>query len=837
MRASGDNISNTTSHPIHYRLVLLLFFFSGLAALVYEVLWIKELGLLFGNTAFASATTLAAFFLGLAVGGYFWGQRAAGLDNPLQTYGLLELAAAISVVGYFLILDGYHGLYPTLFATFGDSRWAFIALKFLLALLILFPPAFFIGGTLPVISQYLVQGTQQLGLKISILYAINTLGAAIGALLAGFYLPRIYGFSMTYWMAIGCTTSVGLVALIIARRHTTDTPVSQPKPAQKASANPEDMRISLPIIRVLVLLSGFGTLCLQILWTRMFAQVLQNSVYTFASIVIVFLMFLSAGAFVANRLILKHVSAVNGLFGLLTLGAMLVACTPFLFHFWTNGLHYIGAQSGWNEYLFQVFKSEVIIIAPPLLVIGALFPFLLKTAESYHSSSGRLVGQLIALNTVGAVLGSVTAGFVLLETLGVSASIRFVAMSYLLAGLYLIYGQALTVRRTIMIPLFCILLLVSIFDTSRLPVVRIDPVIDEESLLEAWVSSSATVAVVRRRNALKIKVNNYYTLGGTGSRELEELEGFLPVLLHPNPQSVFFLGLGTGISAGAVLHFPIQRLLVAELIPDVIEASEKYFGRYNNRLFFDQRVRIIAEDGRNFLAASREKFDIIIADLFVPWRSGAGSLYTLEHYLSIRKRLRENGLFMQWLPAYQLSKYELLSIARTITEVFPQVTFWRGDFSSRKPIIGLLAQTGAVPLATDAQIFSEERKSKDQERVPLLARYVGNMRALREELRMYPVSEDDKPLIEYQAPITQRRQKSKQVQWITGDTLIRTMQHIQAFQPLDQDPYLTALSSAQRSLPKAGMYLHEAQVLKQEGRLTAASEAYARFNNIIGLAP
>ncbi len=837
MQASGEISLGTSSQPAHYGWVLLLFFFSGLAALVYEVLWMRELGLLFGNTAFASATTLAAFFLGLAVGGYFWGQRAAGLDNPLQTYGLLELAAAISVVGYFLILDGYHALYPTLFAAFGDSRWAFIALKFLLALLILFPPAFFIGGTLPIISQYLIQGTQQLGLRISILYAVNTLGAAIGALLAGFYLPRMFGFSMTYWMAIGCTTGVGLLALIIARRDNTDATVSQPKPTQKKSIPPEELRISLPIIRSLVILSGFGTLCLQILWTRMFAQVLQNSVYTFASIVIVFLLFLSVGALVANRLILKHVSPVNALFGLLTLGAMLVACTPFLFHFWTNGLHYIGARSGWNEYLFQVFTSEVVIIAPPLLVLGALFPFLLKTAESYHTSSGRLVGQLIALNTLGAVLGSVTAGFVLLETIGVSAGIRFVAVSYLLAGLYLIYAHAQTNRRLVTIPLICILLLVSVFDTSRLPVVRIDPVADEESLLEVWESSSATVAVVKRRDALKIKVNNYYTLGGTGSRELEELEGYLPVLLHPNPQSVFFLGLGTGISAGAVLHFPIQRLLVAELVPDVIEASKKYFGRYNNRLFFDQRARTIAQDGRNFLAGSREKFDIVIADLFVPWRSGAGSLYTLEHYLSIRESLRANGIFMQWLPAYQLSKYELLSIVRTMTEVFPQVTFWRGGFSSRKPIIGLLAQVDPAPLATDAQIFSEEHQPIDKERVPMLAHYVGNMTALREELRAYPVNEDDKSLIEYQAPITQRRQKSKEAEWITGDTLIQTMQHIQASQHLDQDVYLSAISSAQRRLPEAGMYLHRAQVLKQEGRLTAANEAYARYKQLIDLEP
>ncbi|MEN8259208.1 MAG: hypothetical protein ABFS02_01250, partial [Pseudomonadota bacterium] len=158
-------------------LILLLFFFSGFSALVYEVLWMKELGLLFGNTSYAMATTLAAFFLGLAAGSHVWGRQSIKLSNPLRLYGLMELAVAVSVAGYFAILWVYYRLYPSLFEWLGNDAKAFTMAKFVLALTILFPPAFFMGGTLPVMSQFFVHQIGQLGKKVSVLYGVNTLGA------------------------------------------------------------------------------------------------------------------------------------------------------------------------------------------------------------------------------------------------------------------------------------------------------------------------------------------------------------------------------------------------------------------------------------------------------------------------------------------------------------------------------------------------------------------------------------------------------------------------------------------------------------------------------------
>lgn len=829
-------VPRTTSEPNpqpgRFMVILMLFFFSGLVALVYEVLWMKELGLLFGNTAFAAATTLAAFFSGLAFGGYFWGRRAAGLHNPLQTYGLLELAVALSVLGYFQILNAYHALYPALFEAFGNSPFSFAAIKFLLSVSLLFPAAFFIGGTLPVIAQTLVHDPERLGLRVSVLYAVNTLGAAAGSLLAGFYLPPLFGFSGSYRLAVAATTAIGASALLLARRWPAHRSGDVPSAPERAPDTEESV-IPLSTIRALALVSGFGTLGLEVLWTRMFAQVLQNSVYTFATILFIFLLALSAGAALANRIMKSGIPPSRALYGLFTLGAMLAAATPFLFNGWTDGLEYIGARAGWSGYLIQILKMEIAVMALPVLVLGAIFPFLLKIAEPHTLASGRMVGQLVALNTAGSIIGSLTAGFVMIEAIGTWAGIRLIGVIYLLAALYLFFINKHENRALAAIPMTGILLLVSVLDTTRLPQVRIDPVDDEESLLQVWESSSGTVAVVRLRDSLKIKVNNHYTLGGTGSRELEEVEGHLPVLLHRKPESVFLLGLGSGISAGAVLDMPVRRLVVAELIPEVVEASKKYFTRFNNRLFFDPRVQIIGEDARNVLSGSLEKFDLIIADLFIPWRSGAGSLYSLEHFRTVRDRLRGHGLFMQWLPAYQLSRAEFGTIVRTLLEVFPRVTLWRGDFSSRKPVLGLLAQPDSSPLASDALIFSAQHQKDFNKGVPLLAHYIANLGMPGEEWAAYPVNSDDKPVIEYQAPITQRRQKNQEVDWMTGEGLIQFMEHIRKIRECRNDPYLDQLSPDLRTLPEAGMVLHRSRVLKQQGRLSAAKKDYERYKDLL----
>ena len=251
-------------------------------------------------------------------------------------------------------------------------------------------------------------------------------------------------------------------------------------------------------------------------------------------------------------------------------------------------------------------------------------------------------------------------------------------------------------------------------------------------------------------------------------------------------------------------------------------ASDKYFGRYTNHLFFDPRVRVLAEDGRNYLRATREGFDIIISDLFVPWKAGVGGLYSLEHYQTILQRLNHNGLFMQWLPAYQLTRSEFDVIAGTMLKAFPQVTVWRAGFSPLTPVIGLMGHKNERFLSPGVQLFKYGKQD-------FLRNYAGNLEAMRQRLQTVPLNTDDKPVIEFGSPISQRLIKSGAQKWLVGDELVRLLEALQD----SEQPYLSAMPESMQKMPRAGMHLQRAQLLKYQGKLAAAKLEMDKYKKLI----
>jgi len=569
--------------------VFTLFFASGLAGLVYEVLWMKELGLLFGNTAQAAATTLAAFFLGIASGGLVFGRISKHSDNPLKLYALLEAGVTVSALLYFVLLDLYHASYGFLFDGLHVHASLFVGIKFLLAIGILLPPAFFMGGTLPVMSQFLVRQRDRLGTTASSLYAVNTSGAALGALLAGFLLPRWLGFTNAYLVALAITASVAMLAWLIARRLPTG--VSRVEiPAEISPATTVD-GLQPWQIRTLALLSGFITLGLEVLWTRMFSQVLQNSIYTFSAILVVFLLALAIGAMLARTLAGRHWAPLPVLAFLMLAGGLLVGASPLLFNAVTDGLTLFPGDKGWIHYITAVFTTTAVVILPAGILLGAVFPYLMKVAERMHLTPGQTIGDLAAANTFGAVLGSLAAGFILLDLFGLWRSLQLMAVAYLLLSLILTlrlqtnrlaWGGALA---------GCLVLLATALDATHLPMVTLDPDIKKEFLVEMYEGSGASVAVVTKYDSLRIKVNNYYGLGGSADHKNEERQSHLPLLIHPQAKSVFYLGMGTGITAGAALQHPgVERIVVTEILPDVVRATREHFGEWLHGLYQDPRA-------------------------------------------------------------------------------------------------------------------------------------------------------------------------------------------------------------------------------------------------------
>lgn len=818
--------------PTHRSLLLLLFFASGFAGLVYEVLWLHQLGILFGNTAYATSTTLAVFFLGQSVGQGWFGRYAHRLSNPLRAYAALELALAAAASTYFVLLPLYRWLYPDLFALLSGSPLTFAMVKCLLSIGLLFPAAFCMGATLPVLGQHLVRRWGELAPTVSLLYGANTLGGALGALAAGFFLPPLLGFRNTYLAAI--VLSAGIAAIAYAFSQANDSKAQSPAASLDTAATPTSGTRWL--VTSIAFLSGFLTLGLEVLWTRMFAQVLHNSVYSFAAILVTFLVALALGSLVAHRLSRARTQPTQPLFLLLSLAGLLVAATPFLFDYLTDGIGYLGPRQGWISYMTLVFGYAAAVMLLPGIVVGSVFPYLLKLCEGLDATAGAVVGRLASLNTAGSVAGSLIAGFFLLPQFGLWASIRGVAVVYLLAaivvGMRTRFGALARFS-----PLLGIVLVLTIFDPTHLPLVDVAP--GRETVREVWESAHGTVAVLEEGPILQIKVDNNYSVGANGSIANDRRQGELPLLIHPSPRSVFFLGMGTGITAGAALFQPVGQITTCELIPEVVEAAKKYFSPYSNGLFTDPRSRIVVADARNYLLGTEERFDVIISDLFVPWHAGTASLYSREHFTAVRDRLTPAGLFALWLPLYQLSQEEFSIIARTMLEAFPSVTLWRGDFLPETPVVALVGHASPTILNLAAVANNVRARAggagypKQVAEAMTLLFYAGNLTEARALFASAPVNTDDSPEIEYRAPITQREVHAGTSDWFTGINLVRFYAQLTALAPPRNDPFLAASNEAQLGYARAGRHLYAASVAQFTGDNDDARAEYEAFSRLV----
>jgi len=775
----------------------LLFFLSGFTGLVYQVLWMKELRVLFGSTTYATSTTLCAFFLGLSVGSFYFGKRVENYTSTLLMYGVLELAVALSALLYFLLLKVYFVLYPFIFQSLSDLPAIFVSIKFIISISILFLPAFFMGGTLPLLSHHIVEKRELGAHNVAYLYATNTFGAAVGVLSAGFFLPRYFGFIGAYAIAVFLTAIVGLIALVFGRKE--DGSISK-KSGQQAKSRPlsEEVTSKGAEIRGLALLSGFLTLALQVLWTTMFAQTLQNSVYTFSLIVLCFLLALACGSLLAGFLARIKISEQAVISFVLLLSSVLVALTPFLFQYVTGDMGKVGGKSGFFDYLSLASFSIFVVLFLPTLAMGIVFPYLLKSTEALPESTGSSVGRVTAWNTAGAICGALVAGFVALPLLGLWPSIRFLAILFAVGGMYVCIVHEL--RRGIAFSVVTLLLLVSVLDPSRLPLVKIYPILKKDNLLEVWEGTDAVVAVVRRNDSLRIKVNNFYVLGSSGASKREEMQTHVPLMIHPDPKKVFYLGMGTGITAGAALSHPVEDVTVTEILPEVVEASRKYFKPYLNGLFENDKAEVLVEDGRNYIRGTDKEFDVIIGDLFLPWKAGVGDLYSRDHFQMAHKRLSPGGIYAQWIPLYQVSKEEFSIIANTMRQVFPRVTLWRRDFARS---------------AGNAR--GEKGTSREN---TFLGHYCGNLSVAKNLVESSPINTDDFPVIEYLSPRTHRNRHNNKgglmaASWFTDQPLTDFLGELLSLSLPGVDPYLVKVPEQEKGMVAKGLGVFSAEVVRR----------------------
>jgi spermidine synthase len=838
-------------------IIYLLVFLSGFSALIYQILWMKQLGLLFGNTSHAAGATLAAFFAGLAVGSWFWGKRSTQVRNSLRIYAGLELGIAITALLYFVVLKGYHVIYPEVYQSVHSASWLLL-IKFVLALALIFPPAFCMGGTIPVMGQYAIQIASRFGSTSALLYGINTLGATLGALLAGFFMPVWFGFRATCMIAMGITLVLAVLAFFVSRVATVTVTASRADEAREdegesvivklAPADHKEFDKNRASLTAICFLSGFGVLALEVLWTRMFSLVLENSVYTYAAILVVVLSCLAGGSLMSSVLARQKWQPNTILAILLGLSGFSIAMTPTVFMEVTDSFQFLAIKASWLEFVFFIFKKCALTIGLPALVLGAIFPYLMKTEEQYSTSPGRSLGRLATINTIGAILGSLFCAFVFLEQFGMWRSMQIMGAIYFVMALCMPL-----VRGRVRIVVKCVsgvglILLFTALNPSQLPVTGVLEMRKDEVTIKAWEGSDCTVSVVRGNDGLSIKINSDYGLGSTNGRVRQACQAEIPLMLKPDAKSVFFLGMGTGISAGAALsdRFPqVERVVTCELSPNVIAASKEFMTNVDgvdltSGLYTDPRSTVLTEDGRHYLMATKEKFDMIDADLFVPYHSGAGSLYTIEHFESVKQRLNPGGIFVQWVPAYQVTDFEFHVIGRTMLEVFDHVSIWRCDFAPFNEVVAFVGHHDETPFAAceydDTQIkqrFIDGNGSEDiyQTLNPqtALLYYGGNMTASKKLFAGYPVNTDDKPVIEYMAPRYYRNQGKDEMPWFVGPHILKFIKDLQKNCHPDEDPLLVKRTPANRRLPLAASAFQETKLWAEFGNNEEAQKNWKLF--------
>jgi spermidine synthase len=730
----------------------LCFGLSGAAALALEVLWMRSAGLVLGATAPTMASVLACYFAGLGLGA----ARARGVQQrPVRLYGLLELGVGLGAFWSLLIFR----------ALASDPAQAWLAVsghvgRVAAVAVALLPATLCLGATLPTLAQALIT-TGSVGHRGGLLYALNTLGGGLGTVAMGFGLPAVIGVSASYSVAAGASILAGVGALAVSMRQQKAHPTGQ-------TTGPCAPAARVGRLRLVAAGTGALGLGLEVLWTRLFAQVLHNSVYSFTAIALVFLVALALGAGLA-ALLLRHVAPATVAAVALVTAAVTTVGGVWLFVYWTDGLTYVGMQSGLGEYLGRIVMLAAATAGPTALASGALLPAL-WAARGDRDGVAHPLGDLSAANMLGGVIGAVAAGFVIVPAIGVRGGLLAAAVAYM------VLADLLASPQSRFRPLaYAILGIIVVADPLRAPLVHLRST--SETLRAIIEGAHGIVTVVETGDDLQLRLDNYYVLGSSAAATNERRQGLLPLLLHPDPRRVAFIGLATGITASAGPALGVQETTVVELVPEVARVARTYFASWNGQLLARSDVHLVLDDGRRYLAASRERFDVIVSDLFIPWHANAGNLYAREMYDTVLRRLAPGGVFCQWLPLYQLTRAEFDIIVHTFLTVFPQVSLWRGDFYPDRPIVGLVGQLTPQPIDVARlreRLLSLPTWSHDALLATprgLLMLYAGNLTSVADFFAAAPLNTDDRPLIEFLAPQLTRVTTTGDKDWFTGEAL------------------------------------------------------------------
>ena len=716
-----------------------IFFASGAAGLGCQMVWTRQLGTGLGHELPALLAVVAAFFGGMTLGAAILDAPIARASRPVRWYAGLEILLGLWTLATAWLIPPVNALCLDIIGIEpGPFRHALVtgALPFLALL----PATFAMGATLPAVERIVAPLTGD-GRCVGGLYAANTFGALVGVMLGTHLLVPTLGFRATLW-TLGTVDLFG-GALLLAWIAPTVT--HSVKPDRRPAAQNSENVLSCRRLAATLFTTGLLGIGYEIIGVRALAQVLENTVFTFAAILSVYLLGTAVGAACFQRW-LKGSSTRSLLANLLTAtavsAALGMATLPFARKV-VEALRNVLGESAAASFCTELAVAAL-IFALPTLGMGAMFSLLTQRLRD----AGQGVGRALAWNTGGAALSGIIFGAGLLPLLGLKWSLAIAVLGYLA-----LLPSVSSLRLAIVVaPVLLVTVLPRDLGLVLLP--------EGERLIEHREGLLASVTVSASTNGARtLRVDNRFQMGSTAALLPQRRQAHLPLLLHPNPQRALFLGPGTGITLGAALEHPQLRAEGVELVAEIVAVMSR-FAPENQDASHHPRARVSVADARRFVRATSQAYDVIVADVFHPARDGAGALYSLEHFQAVRRRLEPGGLFCQWLPIHQLDELTLRSIVRTFLEVFPDAHACLLQFNVDIPVLGLIGGTTRLHLragqveerAASVVLRQPLRDAALNDTLKLLGTLVAGPDSLRAFAKSAPPNTDDRPRVTFSAP-------------------------------------------------------------------------------------
>lgn len=736
------------------------FFITGATGLVYQVLWERLLVLSFGYTIYSVSIVITAFMGGLALGSFIGGIVADKVENAVTGYGLAELGIGVIALLTYPLLTGLPETISSLRESLSIPYSGFSPWAFLISAGILAAPTILMGLTLPFLAKILTNAKERAANDIGSLYALNTLGAALGALLTGFILISYLGVQSTLSLAAAVNIIVGLAALAL-RKH------APSRVEKRQSAEPAEAGASVlkePIFWAFGI-SGFVALACEVVWIRLLTPYLENSTYAFSLVLGIFLLGIAFGGFAGRTAASKTEESDYG-FGVaqLLVGLATGAGFIFLFPFISNYYEVLSTHGALVKMPSLLLKESFwlfLILIPSTFFMGAGFPFVAKWAGRDFKRLGARTGKLYAANTVGSIIGALAGGFLFLPLLGTKDSVAFLVALNFVNGLFVIYacrGRGLNLKRGLVVGMGVALAAFVFVLKSQ----------DNPNLFALDSAYGKKVLAYREDPDVNVALLEYSPVGKERQLflNLREVSGtgmvitpwmtHLPVLFFEEgtPLRMLNIGLGIGNTFTTALEYPNIRIEVLELVPSVVDLFTEFNPKAKDALA-NSRGRVIVGDGRNYVLSTKERYDIVLIDPTPPlYGTGAVNLYTMDFFNVVKSKLTPDGLLVLRIPI-SADDNSVKLLLRTAMESFTNVSLWmppsKGSgftvvASVRDHMVGedkLLERFRSSPAYNALSPKLQEMLVKVR---PVL---VGDRRTLGGKLAGIPVVTDDRPYLEF----------------------------------------------------------------------------------------